>query len=261
MEPINILEQLRGIFSGKSEFKILEHNVDMKTQIEFFEMSAKLRNKMDREDVYNLRNEIFEDRLKMEEKKVLLAALSILDKVDVFRIIEQYAAAPDSELSDWSKLALHESKMLIESSLLEKKQVCIATGMGGKDNKFRYFGGLISLKEKFTKLQREVIKKELAFNITKFEGDVEEVKFRNNICSIIFCIPLNRRAGNFLLEVIGECNALGEFLNDDFILTNVKKMSFSEVNEAMKDSDNEQEESLIDNILDSQTPDELEDEN
>jgi len=229
MEQINILEQIKNIFSGKTNFRILEHNVDLNIQMEFFETAIRVRKQQDNEFVLKSKDNIFDINLDINSKKELLVGLSGLDKVEAFRTLEKYMESPDIELVDWAKLAIHESRMLIESSLLNQKQVYITTGLGGKDNKFRYFGSFISNSEKLTKLQRDIIKKELFFNIDKFDGEIEDVKFRNNICSITFCVPLNKRAGNFLNLVLDECNVLGNFLNDDFLLTNVKKLTFSEI--------------------------------
>jgi hypothetical protein len=42
-------------------------------------------------------------------------------------------------LKDWAALSLQESRMTLESSLLDENQVIISTGLGGKAKKLRYF--------------------------------------------------------------------------------------------------------------------------
>jgi len=229
MEQINILEQLKNIFAGKTEFSILEHNIDIDTQMEFFEIAFNMRDKLKSEEIINIKEEIFGDKLNLQEKKHLLVGLSSLDKVEVYRTLEKYAKEPDEELKNWAALAVHESRMRIESSLLQQHRVIISTGLGGKNNKFRYFSCFVSNTEKFTPLQRGIIKKEFYFYIDKFEGEIEEIKFRNNACYITFCVPLYKRALDYVEIVVNECNILGNFIYDDFMLSNVKKLSFNEI--------------------------------
>jgi len=234
MDKENILEKLKNVFSGKVNLNILENQVDVKTQMEYFELAVQLRRNLNISEILENKDNLFDENFSLEEKKKLLINLSSIDKVEAYRIIEKYSKIPNNELRDWSLLALQESKMLLESSLLGEHQVFISTGLGGKENKFRYFSSFFSNSEKFTSQQRKIIKKEIYFFIRQFGGEIEELKFRNNITILLFCLPFSSKPGDFLIKVIDECNVLGDFISKRFIITNVKKFSFKEVSELKK---------------------------
>ncbi len=235
MNPENILEKLKHIFSGKVNLNILDNQVDVKTQMEYFEMAVDIRRKINSDEILCKSENLFNQYSTLQEKKELLIGLSSIDKVEAYRTIERFVECADANLKDWSLLALQESKMLIESTLLGESQVFISTGLGGKDNKLRYFTSIFSNSEKFTEVQRKIVKKEFHFFIKKINGEIEELKFRNNIGLAVFCIPLTSKPAEFLKMVIEECNVLGNFLSKKFIITNVKIFSFSELDKLKRE--------------------------
>ena len=56
--------------------------------------------------------------------------------------------------------------------------------------------------------------------------------FTSGLKSEFFANP--EVAGLTLDEAINECNLYGDFLNDDFVVTNVKKLSFQEIKEFLE---------------------------
>ena len=59
--------------------------------------------------------------------------------MECYRAIESFLEIAEEILHDWAVLALNESRMLLESKFLDESQVFISTGLGGKEEKFRYF--------------------------------------------------------------------------------------------------------------------------
>ena len=108
----------------------------------------------------------------MEERKSILKNLASIDSIDAFRAIEKYNQSPLPELKEWTILSLQQSRMIIQSSLLDEQQVFISTGLGGKKDKLRYFlifpyhHPIESLHE----YQISALKNELEFNISKNDG-------------------------------------------------------------------------------------------
>ena len=47
-------------------------------------------------------------------------------------------------------------------------------------------------------------------------------------------MPLNFSLKKVFQEAITECNQYGDFLNDDFIVTNVKTLSFEEIQDFLE---------------------------
>lgn len=229
MDKNEIISKLKEILSGKINLNISENQVDIKTQMEYFEYAAKHRKKINKDIILENRDNLFDKKIGIEEKRKLLIALSSIDKVEAYRTIEKYTEVVDKELEEWSKLALQESKMLIESTLLGENQVFISTGLGGKDGKFRYFASFFCTSEKFSATQRQVIKKEFNFFSDKFNSVIEEIKFRNDTGFCTFCLPLDFSPHDFIKTIIDECNKLGKFIEEKYLMTNVQKFSFKEI--------------------------------
>jgi hypothetical protein len=230
MDKEEIISKLKNILSGKINLNIFENQIDIKVQMEYFEYASNHRKNINQAEILEKKEILFDPNIDIEEKKEILIGLSSIDKVEAFRVLEKYSSCADVELSDWSKLALQESKMLIESSLLGENQIFISTGLGGKTGKFRYYVAFFSNTDKFTDNQRKIIKKEFTFFSSNFNAEIDELKFRNNIGICLFCLPLKYRPNDFIKTVIDECNSLGNFVDNKYLMTNVQKFSFKEIN-------------------------------
>jgi len=49
------------------------------------------------------------------------------------------------------------------------------------------------------------------------------------MASLLLLLPMNHSLKDVFQEAIIECNKYGDFLNEDFIVTNVKTLSFEEI--------------------------------
>jgi len=135
-----------------------------------------------------------------------------------------------AELKDWSILSLQESRLLLESKLLEENQVFISTGLGGLRGKLRYFIALFSESNNdFSDIQRNLIQSEFDYIFPKFEAEVEKVEFFTNYATIVGLIPLNIPVKDPIKSAIDECNNLGNFIKQGFLITNVKILSTLEI--------------------------------
>jgi hypothetical protein len=108
--------------------------------------------------------------------------------------------------------------------------VFISTGLGGKDEKLRYFVVLMTRSRvNLTASQKMVIKNEFEFILNKFDAVLEEADFSDYLATITLLLPMNHSLKSVFKEAIDECNRYGNFLNDDFIVTNVRILSFGEI--------------------------------
>jgi hypothetical protein len=175
--------------------------------------------------------DLFDLSVPLDEKKNLLVLLASQEKVEAFRTIEKYAKNPDPELRAWSILAMQESRMVIQSSLMDEQQVYISTGLGGRGQKLRYFVVLIGRndKEDYSPVQRKLVKNELEFAVNKNDGELEEMTFRKNLAIAVMLLPVKSDIQRVFSSVINECNQYGDFIRQDIIITNVKRLSISEI--------------------------------
>lgn len=257
----NIINQLQELLHLPKNFSILEEQIDVGLQIEYFEYSKKIRerqhelkknqfNAADENIFFDIRNaldnkdKLFEKGFPLEGKKELLTCLASLEEVAAYRAIERYAKEADAGLKQWSVLALQESRMLIENNLLNESQVFISTGLGGKGTKLRYFVVLTSKTGKpFNPTQRKVIKSEFEFALEKNDSELEEFDFEENIAMLLVVMPLDAPLQDIFKGALEECNELGDFISPNFIVTNVKRLSVDEIKQFINDQNNPIDES------------------
>ena len=88
--------------------------------MEYFEFSKSIKKDLDEEMVMERREQIFDFDKDERDRKSLFAMLASLEEVLAYRTIERYLKERHQELRNWAILALQESRMLLESKLLEE---------------------------------------------------------------------------------------------------------------------------------------------
>lgn len=242
-ENENILDKITELFGVvPGTMNILEEQIDIDIQMNYFDSSRKLKKKKIPENIIEESEKLFHETTSLEEKKQILLCLASLDEVEAYRTIEKFQKTDDDLLKDWSTLALKESRMLIESKLLNENQVFISTGLGGKGDKLRYFVIFLGNNtSEFSDLHKKIIKNEFDFVLAKYNSEVEAYDFHESIATVLAVVPMSSPVKTVFEEGLIECNNYGNFLNSDFIITNVKKLSFDEIKEFVnqqKDNNN-----------------------
>jgi len=232
-ENENILDKITEIFGVvPGTMNILEEQIDIDIQMSYFDSSRKLKKKKLPDNIIEESDKLFSETTSLEEKKDMLLLLASLDKVEAFRTIEKFQKTQDELLKDWTTLALKESRMLIESKLMNENQVFISTGLGGKDGKLRYFVIFLGHKiTEFSDLHKKIIKNEFDFALAKHNSEIEAYEFFESMATILALVPLSSPVKSVFEDGLLECNNYGNFLNSEFIITNVKKLSFDEIKE------------------------------
>ena len=227
------LKELAGKVNGK--FNILENEIDINIQMEYFKYSQKVKEELDEENIISKAENLFLEDTSLADKQHLLSQLASIGEVKAYRILEKYNKNPDLTLKNWSILAFQESKMLLEGSLLNENQVFISTGLGGKASNLRYFIVLFNKSDQeFNATQQKLITSEFEFAFSKNNSSIEEVTFVKNFSTLTVLIPLSIAIQDLLQTAIDECNTLGDFIKEDFIVTNVKKLSNEEIDHFIK---------------------------
>lgn len=239
MEQENLYRMIQNLLGNlKGTYNVLEEQIDIDTQLEYFEESKRVKKALDSEEIIKRRNDLFSESLTIDEKKLLLNKLACVDNVEVYRALEKYKADPDSELKDWASLALHENRLLLESALLDENQVFISTGLGGKGTKLRYFIVFLAYKDYVLgNLEEKVITSETNYIFSKYNAEVEEIKVTHNLATIKAIIPMETQLNEIIEQTIENCNVFGDFLQANFIVTNVKELTFDEIEKVLQSSD------------------------
>jgi hypothetical protein len=228
---INPFEQIQKFFKDfKGDINIIDEKIDVLLQMEYFEMSKQFRNEPllsnweeESEKLYNISLDIL-------LKKKILSQIAAIDDVKAYRAIEKYVKNDDPELRHWALLALQESRMLLQSKLLEQSQVLVSTGLGGKDGKLRYFFVLFNKNnETYTESQQKIIRNEFDYIFKKNNAEIEEITFYENISTILGLVPLNIPIQDIFVKALAEINQFGNFVRENCIITNVRIMTIEEI--------------------------------
>jgi hypothetical protein len=236
MENENIYDKIKEILGTiPMNFNILEEKIDIDLQMEYFEFSKNVKKDLNQEEILKNKEDLFNMALPEKLRMTRFTELASLDNVEAYRTIERYLRSPLSSLRQWAILALQESRMLLESRLLDENQVFISTGLGGKGSKLRYFVVLLLKPGKeFSELNKKIVRNELEIMLNKHQGEIEQLSFTGKFATLMVIIPLHVPVQQIFRESVNECNLYGDFLKPNFIITNVKELSKGEIDEFLR---------------------------
>ena len=230
----DVFSRFRESFSRMDgNFHILEQRVPVNEQMEYFKYSDRIR-----KELRDMGDDDFEQYVSVlhsieptkEEKKRILSILASSKQVRAYRLLERYVQQPEQELINWAYMALMESRITLESELSDEKQIYISTGLGGKGTKLRFYVLIISRdRVPFVDYQKDVIRKEFPFSISKNDCEIERLTVEDRYVEMVFLVPIKADIKHILDNVIEECNVYGNFLSEVFTVTNVKELTHDEV--------------------------------
>lgn len=230
-ELFDKLQNMSGKFPER--FNILEEEIDVKLQLAYFKFSNKIKKEAKKAGVefeIDALPDLNDEQLNTEDIKTALVKYASIDDPKAYRIIENFTKQPKPDLHHWSVLALQESKMLIESSLLDENQVFISTGLGGRGNMLRYFIVLIGDNlEEYQEFQQNMIESEFSYALKNSKSELEQIIFEEKYALLTALIPFDVKFHDVFRSALEECNQYGNFLQKNFLVTNVKKLSIEEV--------------------------------
>lgn len=212
-------------------YSILEERIEIEVQMEYFEFSKAIREKNISAECFENREQLLDLQVGIQRKKEILSAIATVDDVKAYRAIETFVKDNKGDLKQWAVLAMQESRMLIQSSLLDEQQVFISTGLGGKGKKLRYYVVFINnlQTEILNSTQQKLLREELIYELKGNQGEFESMDFMEGFSTALIMLPLHSDIKKVFQNVVDECNQYGNFLNEDMIVTNVKVMSRGEI--------------------------------
>jgi hypothetical protein len=232
----NIYDLINEYFAiSDAGINIIEEQINSDTQLEYFEFSKTHQNNSSPEEVFLIKDDIFKTDIPLDHKKKILVQLAAINSIEAYRTIEKYLKNPGIMLYEWAYLALQESRLLIESNLLDENKILISTGLGGRGFKLRYFIVFFTATSlPITALQKKIIENELSYGLRRNGGEIESIIFDDNFACILSMIPMQIAVKKLFSKIIYECNQFGNFLFEDYIITNMKILSFDEINELLE---------------------------
>ena len=222
--------------NASGSFALIDEPIDLSIQKEYFTFSETIDfDNVDYEEVLTESGKLFYEHTPIESKKRILILLAHLGTAESCRTLEKYLKISEGNLRDWALLSLNECRTFLESVLLQEEGGFISTGLGGKDNKLRYYfivsskGGL-----PFSETHRNTLKRGFETISLKYKSEIEEINFEAAYAMIGILIPMDVAVGEVIEEGISECNKMVEFLFLDYYVTNVKKPTPEEISKYLE---------------------------
>ena len=231
-------DQIREILHNIPErLKVAEEGVDFSLQQEYLEYTQNLDfNQYSEEDISAKSQSLFSSSTPHEDKKEILVILAHRGTVESYRTIEKFLEAADQKLEAWSVLSLQECRMFLESSLLGRSEGMLMTGLGGENNKLRYFLIIRSRSDvAFTSAQKTTVERAFSSICDRFDSVLEEIQVHLNYATMKVLIPLDVAVGEVIEKGIGESNKFGDFLDPYYFVTNVKIPKETEIMEYLRE--------------------------
>ncbi len=231
----------------QGHYHILDQKVPVEIQMEYFRFSETLRKEHPRlaeateEECEEMRDLLLREGVCLDEQRLLLSRLAISRQVKAYRILEAYAAQAEPEVKHWAAMALLECRISLESELSDEKQIYISTGLGGRDEKLRFFVLLLSMHGQcFEAYQKQVLEREAAYELPKAGCEIERFTMGERHAELVCLIPVRTDIKYLIDELVVECNQYGHFLSDIYTVTNMRELSQEEIADILEKHGNNQ---------------------
>jgi len=219
-----------------SNIDIVESPIDPSVQREYQDLSDSIDlDNVNYQEILTEAEELFAGDAPIETKKRILVLLAHLGTMEAAKILERYLRVSKKDLKDWAVLSLKECRVFLESVLLKEEGGFVSTGLGGKDNKLRYYF-IVSTREGLTLTgsERENLQEAFKGSSDEYDSEIEEINIGANYAMVGILVPMNVAVGAVIEEGIRRCNRMGEILFVDYYVTNVKKPTKGEISRYLR---------------------------
>lgn len=229
-------EELEFMILHSGRFGVLEDAVDFQTQKEYVKYSDSFdRGELTEEQTIGLGDFLQKEEVAVEGKKKALTLLAHLGTITALRQIEKFYHTADTELKQWSALALQECKAFLESALTDEMSGFISGGLGGSDNRLRYYFLVLPLEDQmFSPTQKRVIQEEMNLVARKFHTIIESCDPSDMYVAFTALVPMDVALATLIEAGISQCNELGEFVFEYYYVGNTHIPNEAEIREIIQ---------------------------
>ena len=224
--------QIRDILDNIPErLTVAADGVDSSVQQEYLEYTEGLDLGKYTEEAISARSHgLFRPSTSLEEKKKTLAVLAHRGTLEAYRTIEKFLETGEQALKDWGILAVQECRMFLESSLSDRNVGTVMTGLGGENNRLRYFLVIRPRSDAaLTGAQKETIERGFSYICNKLDSILEEIQVHQYYVTMKALIPMDVAVAEIIEGGIDECNTFGAFLDENYYVTNVRIPTEAEI--------------------------------
>ncbi|MDR2791960.1 MAG: hypothetical protein LBB27_04430 [Tannerellaceae bacterium] len=166
----------------------------------------------------------------INEKKHAIVVLVVSGSIKALRRLETFAATAEGELADWLQLAVSDLSVRLQTELLGEPHMLIASGLGAKDDKLRFFALFSSNGDApFEAWQQRFMEKEFTYILSEKGCEIDILNVGERHVELLFLVPLATDCFSILAKLIEECNEYGHFLSPRLFVSNAKRMAEEEI--------------------------------
>ncbi len=237
MDIISDFDSFHKFIKGTKEGVIIDYAaVPFRMQLQLYSIFLKLKasewkfENEDKESLLKSVEKLYSPDVPLPEKKELLVKMAFMDDVRFYKALKEFEKHAGEELKEWVKIVLRQSQVVMENLLGDENKILVFTGLGGKDEKIRYFGVFAHRdNELLSDYQRLVIKNELYDGLKSNGGILEKLYFEDFFAAFLFLTEFGSDVKALLRNILKEINVYGNFLRGDFLVTNIKILSKEEI--------------------------------
>jgi hypothetical protein len=202
-------------------FIVAGEELDKAVYEEYERYAERLTTCLPQVDGVEMRQTVFDPTAPLEAKREMLVRLAQCGTVDAYRAIERYVKNADAALAQWSKVALCECRMRLESELLEEPVGIVSTGLGGVQHRLRY---LIVIGLSCGALhdgERRVLKSAWRTICGQHDSILEHASFHPSHIVLTLLVSMKTAVGTVIDAGIAAANGDAPILRHQYFVTNV----------------------------------------
>jgi len=216
-------------------FIVAEEELDGAVHAEYARYVQSLMACQPQEAELEARQTLFDPAAPLEAKREMLARLALCGTVDAYRAIEQYVKSPDPALAQWSKVALYECRMALESELLEEPVGTISTGLGGAQHRLRYLVAIGLSCGPLHDAQQRRVESTWRTICERHDSVLEHVNFHPNHVILTLLVSMETAVGTVIDVGIAAANGDAPILRQNYFVTNVAVPTEEEIQHVLKE--------------------------
>lgn len=218
------------------KFRIVEKEIKFEIQQEYLELS-KQKNIDNLQDINisDLKTELFDSKTELKKIKEIIVVLGNIGSIESLKILQEYYEKSIDDLKPLITLSIQENIMFLETEFDNEPIGMISSGLGGKNNKLRYYFVIISQTgDSFSDQQKRLIEIEYELICKQYNTEIEKVDFKCDYAEIIILMPLNIALETIVMEGMKKCNEYGNFIVEFYYATNVEIPEIEELQKIIK---------------------------
>ncbi|MCI5165841.1 MAG: hypothetical protein D3903_07030 [Candidatus Electrothrix sp. GM3_4] len=217
------------------QFIVTDKEFDQDMYEQFMAESEWLEPQSDYADLIRQGEQLSGNTMPISEKKGFLVQLASWGTAEAYRLLQKYCTRSDPALEQWSRIALYECRMRLESDLLDVPVGLILTGLGGNGERLRYIFVLVFQGESSEEGQQREIREGLDKVCQQYHSVVEQAQFRLSCLYVQVLVPMDVAVGEVIEESLARLNQHKEEFLPDYLVTNVSVPTDEEIQEFLDD--------------------------